>query len=57
MPRDKLFPVRITLPLTDAQAARLDAARGDGETRVQVIRQAIQRELERRERTPSTPKR
>ena len=49
MGRKKEYPDRITLPLAEGVAARLDAARADGETRLDVIRAAIERELERRE--------
>lgn len=49
MPRDKLFPIRITLPLTATMIARVDAAR-QKEARVDFIREAIERELKRRER-------
>lgn len=50
--RKKLFPVRITLPLTAEMVARLDATldKDAGEDRVSVIRAAIDRELKRRER-------
>lgn len=48
--RKKLFPVRLTLPLTDETVKRLDAARGDGEDRLDVIRDGIERELKRREK-------
>lgn len=50
MPRQKLFPIRITLPLSAEMAARTDAALGDGEDRVAFIRQAMDREIKRRER-------
>jgi hypothetical protein len=50
MPRQKLFPIRITLPLTADMAARTDAALEADEDRVAFIRQAIERELKRRER-------
>lgn len=49
MPRDKLFPIRITLPLTTRMLARADAALGDGETRLDLIRKALDAELKRRE--------
>jgi metal-responsive CopG/Arc/MetJ family transcriptional regulator len=48
--RKKLFPVRITLPLTAAMAARIDALLQRDEVRLDLIREAIERELERRER-------
>lgn len=48
--RKKEFPVRLTLPLTDETVARLDAVREEGEARLDVIREGIDRELKRRER-------
>ena len=48
--RKKLWPVRLTLPMTDEMLERLDAARGADEARLDVIREAIERELKRRER-------
>ncbi len=50
MGRKKEFPVRITLPITDEMAMRVDGLLGDGEARVDLIREAIERELRRRER-------
>jgi metal-responsive CopG/Arc/MetJ family transcriptional regulator len=50
--RKKLFPVRITLPLTAEIAARLDRSLKDKEARLDLIREAIERELERREAKP-----
>lgn len=49
-PNAKLYPVRITLPLTVEMVKRADAALLDGEDRVSLIRQAIERELKRREK-------
>lgn len=51
MLRKKLFPVRITLPLTEKMIGRIDANLGDGETRVDAIRAAIEAELRKREKT------
>jgi len=48
--RKKEFPERITLPLAEGTTARVDAAVRDGEVRLDVIREAIDRELKRRER-------
>ena len=48
--RKKQWPVRLTLPLTDETVARLDAVRGEGEARLDVIREGIERELKARER-------
>ncbi len=45
--RKKLYPVRLTLPLTDTTAAAIDSARGE-QPRVDFIRQAIEREIKRR---------
>jgi hypothetical protein len=45
--RKKLYPVRLTLPLTEAAAADIDSARGE-QPRVDFIRQAIEREIKRR---------
>lgn len=48
--RKKLFPVRITLPLTAEMAAAIDNVLTPEEIRLDLIREAIERELERRER-------
>lgn len=50
MARAKVFPIRITLPLTAEMLKRTDAAIRDGEDRVSLIRKAIEAELKRRER-------
>jgi metal-responsive CopG/Arc/MetJ family transcriptional regulator len=50
MPRAKLFPIRITLPLTREMLAEVDAALADNEDRVSLIRRAIDAELKRRAR-------
>jgi hypothetical protein len=44
-----LYDVRLTVPLTADMVARLDAARGPDESRVALIRFAIDQELQRRE--------
>lgn len=44
------FPERITLPMAEGTKARLDRLRQDGEDRVSIIREAIEREIKRRER-------
>lgn len=44
------YPERITLPLAEGVTARLDKLVVDGESRVDVIREAIAREIARRER-------
>ncbi len=48
--RKKEFPERITLPMSEGTTARIDAAVREGEVRLDVIREAIDRELKRRER-------
>jgi hypothetical protein len=50
MGRKKLWPERITLPLTTETVEEVDAALQDGETRLDLIREAIERELKRRKR-------
>ena len=50
MPRRKLFEVRINLPLTAELLARIDAALEADEYRVDFVRNALKRELERREK-------
>jgi hypothetical protein len=47
----KIYGARIQLPLTDTMLAALDSARDGEETRLDVIRTAIERELKRRERS------
>jgi len=49
------FPERLTLPLPKGMTARLDASRHDGESRLDVIREAVERELKRRERQKDKP--
>lgn len=48
--REKEFPERITLPMEAGTSARLDALITGKETRVGIIREAIAREIKRRER-------
>lgn len=50
MGRKKLWTERLTLPLNEETVARLDAALEEGEARLDLIRDAIDRELKRRER-------
>lgn len=50
MGRKKLWEERILLPLTSEMLGRLDGLLDDGETRLDLIRGAIERELKRRER-------
>ncbi|MCD1645254.1 hypothetical protein [Aurantimonas coralicida] len=50
------YPERITLPLAEGTTARIDAVCAEGEPRLDVIREAIERELKRRERQkPASP--
>jgi len=48
MGRKKEFNERIDLPLRQGTVARIDAALDDDEVRLNLIRDAIERELERR---------
>lgn len=48
MGRKKLWTDRLTVPLTKEQVTRMDAALRDGEVRLDLIREAIERELKRR---------
>ena len=48
--RKKEYPDRITLPLADGVLARVDAVLSEGEPRLDMIREAIEREIKRRER-------
>lgn len=48
MGRKKLWTERLTLPLAAETVARLDAALRDGEARLDLIREAIEKELKRR---------
>jgi hypothetical protein len=50
MPRRKLFEARINLPLAADLLARIDAALEADEYRVDFVRNALKRELERREK-------
>jgi hypothetical protein len=51
MGRKKLWPERLTLPLTTEMVSEMDSALLDGETRLDLVRQAIERELKRRKRS------
>ena len=48
--RKMQFPVRITLPLAEGVTDRLDALVEPDETRLDIIRSAIDKEVKRRER-------
>jgi hypothetical protein len=50
MPRPKLFATRIVMALSADMLRRIALNLRDGETRLDLIREAIERELERRER-------
>ena len=50
MGRKKLWNERILLPLTSETLSKIDAALADGEARLDLIREAIERELKRRQR-------
>lgn len=50
MGRKKLWDERILLPLKTEQIERIDGLLEEGEARLDLIRQAIERELKRRER-------
>jgi hypothetical protein len=54
MGRTMLYPVRITLPLAEGVTERLDALVVPPETRLDIIREAIEREIKRR--TAAKPK-
>jgi hypothetical protein len=50
MGRKKLWDERILLPLASEMLERLDGLLAEGETRLDLIREAIDRELKRRAR-------
>ena len=50
MGRKKLWAEHINLTLPDGAKARMDAALEEGEDRLDLIREAIERELRRREK-------
>jgi metal-responsive CopG/Arc/MetJ family transcriptional regulator len=50
MGRKKLWPERLTLPISTEMLERIDAGLREGEARVDLIREAIERELKKRER-------
>lgn len=50
MGRKKLWEDRILLPLAEGALDRIDSALDEGETRLDLIREAIERELKRRKR-------
>ena len=48
MGRKKLWDAQLRLPVTTEMVERVDAALDEGEARVNLIREAIERELRRR---------
>ena len=46
------YPDRITLPLAHGVLAKIDATLAEGEPRLDLIREAIERELQRRASLP-----
>lgn len=48
--RKKEYPDRITLPLAEGVLAKVDSVLADGEPRLDMIREAIDREIKRRQR-------
>jgi hypothetical protein len=52
--RKKQWTERIQLPLAEGTTARIDSVLAEGEVRLDVIREAIARELKRRERRAKT---
>jgi hypothetical protein len=50
MGRKKVWDERILLPLKSETVTEIDGSLGDGETRLDLIREAIERELKRRAR-------
>ncbi len=57
MARRKIFEARVNLPITAELLARIDATLESDEYRVDFIRDALKRELERREPARKTSKR
>lgn len=51
MGRKKLWSERLTLPLTAETVARIDGLLVEDEARLDLIREAIDRELKRREKS------
>lgn len=51
--RKKQWTERIQLPLAEGTTARIDGLLQDGEVRLDMIREAIEREIKRRERQKS----
>ena len=52
MGRKKEWTEQLRLPLAEGTTARIDAVLADGEPRLDMIREAIDREIKRRERKP-----
>lgn len=51
MGRKKLWAENVNLTLPEGAKARMDAALREGEDRLDLIREAIERELKRRQKT------
>jgi hypothetical protein len=49
--RPKLFEEQLRIPLPLGTIARIDAVLADGEPRLDMLREAIEREIKRRQRT------
>lgn len=56
MGRTKLYAERIQLPLVAGTLERIDSLLGDGEYRLDLIRTAIETEIEKRSRPPRPSK-
>lgn len=54
MGRKKQWDEQLRLPLAAGTTARIDAVLTENEPRVDLIRQAIEREIKRRGRSPKT---
>lgn len=52
MGRKKQWSEQLRLPLAEGTTARIDAVLAEGEARLDMIREAIEREIERRDRKP-----
>jgi hypothetical protein len=57
MGRKRLWDTQLRLPINEETVSRIDAVLADDEARLSFIREAIERELARRERkAPAKPK-
>ncbi len=55
MGRPKLYPDKIVAPLPPGSKARIDAVLREGEDKTDFLREAVAKELRRREGRPATP--